>query len=251
MNFVFISPSFPENYDRFCSALKANGVNVLGIAETPYEQLSPLLRESLSEYYRVDSLHDYDQMVRALGYFTFRHGKIDFLESNNEYWLEQDARLREDFHITSGFFPQELEKCKFKSRMKAYYQKAGVPTARYQMADTLERAYEFVAEVGYPIIAKPDNGVGACNKMCIRDRACALSGRRAWKQSAAGKRRFRARWGKRFRMRRAYGCTATGGVKTGQGCWRCAWREFPARKSRTRSRSALAFLRARAAIARR
>lgn len=168
MNFVYISPTFPENYERFCTALRANGVNVLGIAETPYDQLSPSLKWALGEYYRVDNLHDYDQMVRALGYFTFKHGKIDFLESNNEYWLEQDARLREDFHITSGFDPKSLEKCKFKSRMKEYYRQAGVPTARYEMASTLERARTFVLEVGYPIIAKPDNGVGACDthKIC-------------------------------------------------------------------------------------
>ena len=171
MNFVFISPTFPENYERFCIALKNNGVNVLGVAETPYDQISPALRGAMTEYYRVGSLHDYDQMVRALGYFTFKYGKIDFLESNNEYWLEQDARLREDFNITSGIFPRELEKCKFKSRMKEYYQKAGVPTARYQMASTLEMARVFIDTVGYPIIAKPDNGVGACNTYNICDDA--------------------------------------------------------------------------------
>ena len=79
MNFVFISPTFPENYERFCIALKNNGVNVLGVAETPYDQISPALRSAMTEYYRVGSLHDYDQMVRALGYFTFKYGKIDFL----------------------------------------------------------------------------------------------------------------------------------------------------------------------------
>ena len=40
--------------------------------------------------------------VRAMGYFTFKYGKIDWLESNNEFWLEQDAALRTDFNITTG-----------------------------------------------------------------------------------------------------------------------------------------------------
>ena len=35
-NFIFISPAFPGNYENFCVALRANGVNVLGIGDTPY-----------------------------------------------------------------------------------------------------------------------------------------------------------------------------------------------------------------------
>lgn len=51
-----------------------------------------------------------------MAFFSFKYGKID--------WLEQDAPLRTDFHITTS-------------------------------AD--------VKEVGYPVIVKPDNGVGASN----------------------------------------------------------------------------------------
>ena len=42
-NFIFISPAFPGNYENFCVALRANGVNVLGIGDTPYDCLSPRL----------------------------------------------------------------------------------------------------------------------------------------------------------------------------------------------------------------
>ena len=44
----------------------------------------------------VDDMEDYGQMFRAVAFFSFKYGKIDWLESNNEYWLEQDARLRTD-----------------------------------------------------------------------------------------------------------------------------------------------------------
>ena len=56
--------------------------------------MKPELREALTEYYRVDSLEDYDEVYRAVAYFASRYGRIDWIESNNEYWLEQDARLR-------------------------------------------------------------------------------------------------------------------------------------------------------------
>lgn len=107
-NFLFISPAFPGNYENFCVALKNDGVNVLGIGDTPYDELSPVLKSALTEYYRVDNMKNYDEMFRAVAFLSFHHGKIDWLESNNEYWLTQDARLREDFHITTGLQPKDM-----------------------------------------------------------------------------------------------------------------------------------------------
>ena len=152
-NFIFISPNFPTNYWQFCHELKNNGMNVLGIGDQAYDELMPELKESLNEYYKVGSLENYDEVYRAVAFFAFKYGKIDWLESNNEYWLEQDARLRTDFNITTGF---HLE-----SKMKAYYQKAGITTARFHMVDNFESCRKFIDEVGYPVVVKPDNGVGA------------------------------------------------------------------------------------------
>lgn len=161
LNFVFISPNFPEAYRWFCIRLQENGVNVLGIGDAPYEELHPDLREALTEYYKVDRLEDYDQMVRAMGHFTARYGKIDWVESNNEYWLELDAALRTDFNITTGLKSDEIIKYKSKQRMKEYFQAAGVPSARFAPVTTLDAALAFTAQVGYPVVVKPDNGVGA------------------------------------------------------------------------------------------
>ena len=58
-NFIFISPNFPANYWLFCRELKADGINVLGIGDQPYGELSEGLKESLSEYYKVDDLEKY------------------------------------------------------------------------------------------------------------------------------------------------------------------------------------------------
>lgn len=57
-NFVFISPNFPTNYWMFCRKLKNNGINVLGIGDQPYNELSQQLKDSLNEYYKVDSLEN-------------------------------------------------------------------------------------------------------------------------------------------------------------------------------------------------
>ncbi len=164
MNFIFISPHFPHTYWQFCDRLRRGNVNVLGIGDAPYDELEPPLRDALTEYYRVDSLEDYDQVYRAVSFFGFKYGKIDWLESNNEYWLEQDARLRTDFHITTGVNEDEIGSWKHKSSMKPVYCGAGIPTARSERVTDLKAAWEFLRAIGgYPAIAKPDVGVGAAN----------------------------------------------------------------------------------------
>lgn len=160
-NFIFISPNFPTNYWQFCKALKDNGMNVLGIGDSPYEQLTPELKDSLKEYYKVDSLENYDSVYRAVAYFIHKYGRIDWLDSNNEYWLERDAALRTDFHIESGFQVTDLPRIKYKSKMKPYYEAVGIPTAKYCLTDDYQTCLSFIQEVGYPVITKPDNGVGA------------------------------------------------------------------------------------------
>ncbi len=160
-NIIFMSPNFPTNYWMFCRELKNNGMNVLGIGEQPYDELKPELKESLNEYYKVGSLENYDEVYRAVAFFAFKYGRIDWLESNNEYWLEQDARLRTDFNICSGFKNEDMPRIKYKSKMKEYYTKVGIPVARYYLVESLEGSREFIEKVGYPVVVKPDNGVGA------------------------------------------------------------------------------------------
>ena len=166
-NFIFISPNFPTNYWMFCRELKKNGLNVLGIGDQPYDELDENVRENLNEYYKVSTLENYDEVYRAVAFLIFKYGRIDWLESNNEYWLERDARLRTEFHITSGFQESDIPRIKFKSKMKDYYKKAGIPTARFHMVDTEENCLAFAKEVGYPVVVKPDNGVGASHTFKI------------------------------------------------------------------------------------
>ena len=170
-NFIFISPNFPDNYWHFCAELKKNGLRVLGIGDCPYNQLRSELRASLEDYYKVSSLENYDEVFRAVAFLTYKYGKIDWLESNNEYWLERDAALRTAFNITTGQQSADMEKIKRKSAMKAYYAQAGIPTARYHLVEDYEATKAFAHEVGYPVVVKPDNGVGANNTYKLKSDA--------------------------------------------------------------------------------
>lgn len=169
MNVVFISPHFPEYYHNFCSRLKNRGVNVLGVGDCPYDMISDETKNSLTEYYYVGSLENYDEVYRACAYFSSQYGKIDWIESENEYWLELEATLRRDFNVTTGPQIQDMRWMKFKSAMKEVYKSAGLKVADYIKLDTLDEALEFTKKNGYPVIVKPDNGVGATHTYKLKD----------------------------------------------------------------------------------
>jgi biotin carboxylase len=160
MNFVYLSPHFPPNYYQFCVNLRQLGASVLGLADEPYDMLNPALKDTLTEYYKVSDMHNYDELLRALGYFTNHYGKLDRLDSLNEYWLETEAQLRTDFNIP-GLKNPDMPRIKRKSQMKQTYIKAGIPVARGKVVHTLAEAKRLIREVGYPVVAKPDIGVGA------------------------------------------------------------------------------------------
>jgi len=168
VNYVYLSPHFPPNFRSFSIQLNRLGATVLGLGDCPFEDLTPELKQSLTEYFRVSDMHNYDELLRALGYYTHRYGKLDRLESHSEYWLQTEASLRTDFNIP-GIKADQIERIKRKSLMKKVFEKAGVGCARGKVCNTLSEAVRFVRLVGYPIVAKPDVGVGAASTYKIKD----------------------------------------------------------------------------------
>jgi predicted ATP-grasp superfamily ATP-dependent carboligase len=160
MNIVFLSPHFPAHYFRFCQQLNNAGATVLGIGDAAYDDLSPEIRSAVVEYYRVGDMHDYDALLRACGYFTHQFGKLDRFESLNEYWLSTEARIRDDFNIY-GVRSNDIKDVRQKSRMKEVFRQAGVPVARGRCVASVSEARALAGEIGFPMVVKPDAGVGA------------------------------------------------------------------------------------------
>ena len=168
-NFIIISPHFPETYYRFAEALKRNGFRVLGVGDASYFEISPELRNSLDEYYCCFDMENYENEKRAVQCFRNKYGIIDYLESNNEYWLERDSWLRNDFNIPNGVRPDELQYWQHKSKMKELYKKAGVKAADYVLVSDKENLLKFIDKVGYPVFIKPDVGMGASDDFKIEN----------------------------------------------------------------------------------
>ena len=162
MNYLLVSPNFPISQEFFAKELKEKGINVLGVGSESYDSLSQTLKDNLVEYFRVNDLEDYEEVFRAVAFLTYKHGKIDRIESNNEYWLELDARLREDFNVY-GVKPKQLEFTKYKSKMKTMFKEAGARVAKGYAANNKEELNGILKKLELPLIAKPDNGVGSAN----------------------------------------------------------------------------------------
>ena len=167
MNYIFISPAYPVTCTYFCDRLSRFGVNVLGIGDVPYDTLNDQLKSALTEYYYVDTLEDYDRVYRAVAFYIHKYGRIDWLDSLNEYWLPADARLRTDFNIATGTRSGEIDDLIKKSGMKRIFLESGIPTARQHIVTDFDSGKAFAAKTGYPVIVKPDIGVGANGAMKI------------------------------------------------------------------------------------
>jgi hypothetical protein len=142
----------------------------MGIADQPWETLRPELRDALDEFQQVDDLANHDQLVRALGTFISRRGLIDRIDSLNEHWLEIEARLRTDFNVY-GLDNRTIAAVKRKSLMKKRFEVAGIPVARGRVCRTAQALRAWIAEIGYPVVAKPDVGVGAAQTYKLTDDA--------------------------------------------------------------------------------
>jgi hypothetical protein len=161
VNFIAISPTFPKYYYNFCDCLKKRGVTVLGIGDVPGESFTEEERQSFSEYCYVPNLENYEDVLKTVAYFIYKYGRIDYIASHNEYWLETEAKLRDDFNIPTGMHSDDVVCVKFKTIMKEICQVHHIPTAPYLKLSTFKKARSFARKIGYPVIVKPDYGMGA------------------------------------------------------------------------------------------
>ena len=182
MNYLLISPNFPKSQEYFAKRLSEKGITVLGIGTEGYDELSPRLQEVITEYFKVNNLEDYNEVLKAVAFLTYKHGKIDRVESNNEYWLELDAKIREDFNI-DGVKPSELLLTKYKSRMKDIFRKAGARVVEGLSISSKVELNAAIEKLGLPVIAKPDNGVGSANTYKLFTEEDAANFKNTWDES--------------------------------------------------------------------
>ena len=162
---LYISPEFPPNYARFIEHLHSLGVRVWGLGETDFYFMPASLRSALTWYVQAD-LNDADAVQQALDELLAQKqasghgGNFDLVESHNELWLTLEGMINEKYSI-DGIKKQDLPRLKKKSIMKQLFEGCGLPIARGERIADTNRALDLADTMGYPLILKPDEGVGA------------------------------------------------------------------------------------------
>jgi len=160
VNVLFISPGFPPPFVLFCEALRAAGANVLGLGDIPAGALGDRLHRVLSDYAFVPSLADDDAVLRAVAGLVHRNGRIEHVDSLNEHWLDLEATIRADFNVPG---PRSVETTSWRSKtaMGERFTRAGLSPPISQRVERPDDVRAFARTQGFPILVKPDVGVGA------------------------------------------------------------------------------------------
>ena len=165
MEFLYLSPEFPPNYANFVLKLDEMKVNVWGIGEADFYFMPEKLRSALKWYVKanlssvVEVENALEQLLRAKAALG-ASPNFDIVESHNEQWLQLEGFLNHKLGI-DGVQPENLNRLKKKSVMKQLFTESGLPVARGERIRDFDHGLQLAHDLGYPLILKPDEGVGA------------------------------------------------------------------------------------------
>lgn len=165
-NIVFVAPFPAEVTQRFARAVsRLSDVRVLGVVHTPPGGDDARVYDDLV---RVERPLDTQSLIEGVGELKRRYGQPYRIVGILEAVQVQLAEVRAHFGVP-GTSPQVAELFRDKSRMKAALAKAGLPVARNAILRTLSDAKAFAERVGFPMVLKPVQGMGAKSTFRIRN----------------------------------------------------------------------------------
>lgn len=158
---LFVAPFAVDTTLRFIDgAAEVAGSRLFLISQDPLERFPPGLRAKLAGHWQVENALDPRVLIDAAGDIQRRIGKIHRLLGTLEQLQEPLAEVREALGIP-GMGLRAATNFREKSQMKDVLRKAGIPCARHRLITQNDDAWDFVAQVGYPIVVKPPAGAGA------------------------------------------------------------------------------------------
>ena len=168
---VLVAPHFQENTLRYLRALVAlPGVRAAVISHDPLERLPDDLQSAIAGHYRVGNCMDGAQLGHACKMLRRSLGSVDRLLGVLEQLQVPLAEARELADVP-GMRTRAARNFRDKAQMKQVLREAGLPCARSKLLETDDDAWSLVAEVGYPIIVKPVDGLGSRATWRINDEA--------------------------------------------------------------------------------
>jgi phosphoribosylaminoimidazole carboxylase (NCAIR synthetase) len=168
---VFIAPRFLENTNRYVHAFaELDGVTLSVVSLDPEAAIPAALRPRVAAHYRVGDVMDAGQLMVAVGALAGAVGPVDRLAGVLEQLQLPMAQVRDALGI-EGLGTAVARSFRDKDRMKEVLRAAGVPVARSALARSLAEVKAFVAQVGFPVIVKPQAGLGSRATYRVDDEA--------------------------------------------------------------------------------
>jgi hypothetical protein len=165
MEFLYISPEFPAYGAHFIRNLTGLGMNVYGIGEADFYEMPETLRRDLKWYLRTN-LTDTAAVKAAVDeLLTIKSSSgsppgFDVVESHNEQWLRLESFINGTYGI-DGIRVTDVDRLKKKSIMKDLFRTNGLTVAQGERVSGVDHGLQLTRTLGYPVILKPEEGVGA------------------------------------------------------------------------------------------
>ena len=158
---VFIAPKFLENTMRYVRAFAGlEGVCTSLVSEDPEDALPEAIRARIGGHFRVGNSLAAPEIERACRALAGALGPIDRLAGALEQLTMPLSIVREAIGI-EGMGKETARAFRDKDRMKEILREAGVPVARSRLCAGRSELRNFVREVGFPIVVKPQAGLGS------------------------------------------------------------------------------------------
>lgn len=158
---VLVAPHFLENTNRYVAAFAAlDGLTLSVISRDPERAIPAELRKRVAGHYQVRHVADAEQLAAAVKSLASRVGRVDRLVGALEQLQLPIARARELAGVP-GMKTEVARRFRDKDLMKEVLRRAGVPVAASRLVSSATELQAFIDQVGFPIIVKPQAGVGS------------------------------------------------------------------------------------------
>src|SRR5579859_1606260 len=166
---AFVAPYLLDATRRFVDAAASLPDTELALITCePEERLPGDLRQGIAGHWRIDDRLDAGQIAAAVEGLGGHLGPVQRLLAVLEQLQVPLGQVREHLGIT-GMDAATAHNFRDKAQMKSVLRAAGVPCARYRLADSAGAAAAFAKEAGFPLVVKPPAGAGAKSTFRLDD----------------------------------------------------------------------------------
>jgi D-alanine-D-alanine ligase-like ATP-grasp enzyme len=166
---AFVAPYLMDATVRFVgAAARRPDIELAVITCDPADRIPWPLRQDLVGHWRIDDPLDAGQIAGAVQGLSGQLGTVQRVMAVLEQLQVPLAQVREHLGLP-GLDVVTAHNFRDKAQMKSVMRAAGVPCARYRLADSAESAQDFARVAGFPLVVKPPAGAGAKSTFRLDD----------------------------------------------------------------------------------